>query len=307
MSAIKQRLFEEQERGERWRLGLAQQSSGDIADYAAALGGEVIDKYKFTVACPGPGCPPDDRSLVVRIYGPNRFFIYDFDKGQYSYAAAKAHIIKRLGFEAEPPKSDNTGRAAEIRDATNPANGTLVETYLRSRAITLPPPPTLRFHRSLKHGQSGGWWPGMVGIVTDVEDQFVAVHRTFLRPDGSGKAPIAPDKMSLGPVGGGAIRLAPLAPKILVGEGIETCLSAMQVTGIPAWSAISAVNMRDKLKLPAEVKEVVILVDRDKTGTGERAARAAASRWIPEGRKVRLAYPPTGKDFNDALMGNGGE
>jgi hypothetical protein len=40
-------------------------------------------------------------------------------------------------------------------------------------------------------------------------------------------------------------------------------------------------------------------------GAGERAARAAAQRWLGEGRNVRLALPPEpGTDFADVLLGH---
>lgn len=118
--------------------------------------------------------------------------------------------------------------------------------------------------------------------------------------------------MSLGPVGGGAVRLAPLDPdrELMIGEGIETTLSAMVMTpGIPAWSDISAGNLR-QLVLPAEARDVILLVDND--DEGERAALFAAGHWKRDGRRVRLARPPPSfNDFNDVLPGrrtaNGGE
>jgi len=44
-----------------------------------------------------------------------------------------------------------------------------------------------------------------------------------------------------------------------------------------------------------------VLADGDKPG--EVAARAAALRWKGEGRRVRIARPPQGMDFNDMLLG----
>ena len=55
--------------------------------------------------------------------------------------------------------------ALAIWHSATPAGGTLVETYLISRGLHLPPPPTLRFHSGLKH-PSGGIWPAMVALVT---------------------------------------------------------------------------------------------------------------------------------------------
>lgn len=183
------------------------------------------------------------------------------------------------------------------------AASTLVETYLRSRGITLPVPLALRFHPRLKH-PSDSWWPAMVALVTRGADgQASAIHRTFLFPDGTAKAPIEPQKMMLGPCGGGAVRLAPVASLLMVGEGIETCLAAMQATGLPAWAALSTSGVR-VLGLPQEVREIIVLADGDEAG--ETAARDAARRWTREGRHVRIARPPQGLDFNDLLLGHTG-
>ena len=49
----------------------------------------------------------------------------------------------------------------------------------------------------------------MVALVTHaVTGEPVAIHRTFLAPDGHGKAPVEPNKMMLGPTRGGVVRLA---------------------------------------------------------------------------------------------------
>jgi hypothetical protein len=177
--------------------------------------------------------------------------------------------------------------------------GTLVETYLQSRRLNLPHTPTLRFHAALKH-PSGHTWPAMIALVTHGSDDApLAIHRTFLASDGAGKAPIEPQKMMLGPCRAAAVRLAPAGDVLMVGEGIETCLAAMQATGHPAWAALSASGLR-VLELPSGVRDVIVLADGD--DPGEAAARDCAMRWKREGRLVRIARPPSGMDFNDMLV-----
>jgi hypothetical protein len=176
-----------------------------------------------------------------------------------------------------------------------------VQTYLAGRGIHLPVPDALRFHAGLKH-PSGGAWPAMVALVTNgVDATPLAIHRTFLARDGAGKAPVDPEKMMLGPCRGGVVCLANINPSgvLLVGEGIETCLSAMQATGHPAWAALSTSGLR-ALDLPADVRDVIVLADSD--AAGEAAARDCAWRWTREGRRVRIARPPQGMDFNDMLV-----
>jgi hypothetical protein len=178
------------------------------------------------------------------------------------------------------------------------AIGTPVATYLVSRGIHLSPPESVRFHAGLKH-PSGGSWPVMVALVTNGTDGTpIAVHRTFLARDGGAKAPVDPQKMMLGPCRGGAVRLASPGEVLMVGEGIETCLAAMQATGNPAWAALSTSGLRT-LDLPKDVQNVIVLADGD--DPGEAAAKACALRWNHEGRRVRIARPPRGIDFNDML------
>ncbi|MFB9985328.1 toprim domain-containing protein [Mesorhizobium kowhaii] len=198
----------------------------------------------------------------------------------------------------DPDVLKRTEAALAIWQASQLADGTPIETYLRSRDLVLSVPASLRFHAGLKH-RSGGVWPAMVALVTHgVTESEIAVHRTFLARDRNGKAPVDPAKMMLGPCRGGAVRLGELGPVLMVGEGIETCLAAMQATGNAAWAALSTSGLRS-LDLPPAVRDVIILADGDEPG--EAAAQDCARRWKREGRRIRIARPPRGMDFNDLL------
>ena len=48
------------------------------------------------------------------------------------------------------------------------------------------------------------------------------------------------------------------------------------------------------------MRDVIVLADGDEAG--EAAARDCAWRWKREGRRVRIARPPQGMDFNDMLV-----
>ena len=175
----------------------------------------------------------------------------------------------------------------------------VVARYLReARGYTGPIPTLLRQLRDAYHGPTRTKAPAMVALVQHVEHGPVAVHRTFLRADGSGKADLEPNKMTLGPCKGAAVQLAPAASTLAVSEGIESGLSYMQAAGVPTWAALSAIGIRN-LVLPTTVIEVIIAVDPDPVGL--IAARAAARRWLDEGRRVSIARPPIGFDFNDLV------
>jgi len=209
----------------------------------------------------------------------------------------------RRSFAERKPDQDDARRsevALAIWRSAKPAQGTQVETYLASRGMHLLLPDALRFHAGLKH-PSGGIWPAMVALVTSGADGTpLAIHRTFLARDGGGKAPVDPQKMMLGPCRGGAVRLANPGDVLMVGEGIETCLAAMLGTGNPAWAALSTSGLR-ALDLPDAVRDVIVLADGD--NPGEAAAQECAGRWKRDGRRVRIARPPQGMDFNDLLVG----
>lgn len=269
----------------------------DLVAKAAALGGEVDGDF---VRCPSPGCPSDDRSCFVRFYTSDSFHIYQCEGRE---GAAYAFVRARLNLR-EPVRQDQSGNIGAILKDCVSTNDTLVERYLRSRALTLPPPSCLLFHQRLFHKPSGSFYPAMVAERRDVSGALTAIHRTFLdwdtpRRAAPRKAPVEPQRMDLGPTAGTAIRLSPVAEELVIGEGIETALSVMQASGQPGWAAGSAKAL-ELLILPPEVRRVTIAADGDEPG--ERAARRAAARWAGEGRDVRIARAPRGKDFNDLLM-----
>jgi putative DNA primase/helicase len=181
------------------------------------------------------------------------------------------------------------------------AAGSPVETYLQSRGIVMPIPPSLRYMPNQKH-TDGTRWPCMVAYVTDGVG-FLGIHRTYLREDGGGKAPVDEPKRLLGPTNGGFIPVSSnrtWPERIVCGEGIETTLSVTQESGRIGIAGLSAGNMA-AIGLPSVVEEVIILADND--AAGEAGTNAATTRWIGEGRRVRIARPPSEfKDFNDQLL-----
>ena len=239
------------------------------------------------------GC---DQRTVIAALGDRGLWSQTGKRLATDFAKPKRQIARDW-----PKETARTRAALELWRAAIPAAETPVETYLRSRGLTLKPPISLRFHSGLRH-PSGGYWPAMIALVTrGSDDEPLAILRTFLSQHGLGKAPVEPAKMMLGPCGGGAVRLAEPEDRLLVGEGIETCLAAMQATGQPAWAALSTSGLH-RLDLPEKVREVIVLADGDEPG--EAAAVDCARRWKREGRRVRIARPPPGQDFNDLLMGH---
>ena len=188
------------------------------------------------------------------------------------------HFVSRRHEDAR------TARALNIWRHTQHGAGTIAENYLASRGIMLDTwPASLRLHaRCARPKDDAGNFVSslraMVSLVEHVERGPVAVHCTYLRLDGSGKADIGKSKAIFGPAAGGAVRLGmPRAGEWLgVAEGIETSLGVAVACTMPVWAALSASGIKN-LVLPPEATHVVICADHDTSGTGERAARKLPS------------------------------
>ncbi|MGY6409900.1 MAG: IS66 family transposase [Alkalilacustris sp.] len=201
---------------------------------------------------------------------------------------------------AGPMSAAASSSASRTRDDAQTIAGIVAETYLRGRGITCALPPTLRFAPSCWHA-SAQRFPALVALV-EGGDGF-AVHRTYLRRDGGGKAEVDPPKAMLGAVAGGAVKLAQGPGRLAVAEGIETALSlACGLLNGPAtvWAALSTSGMTG-LRLPDIPGRLTVAPDGDKAGRG--AALTLADRAARDGWAVSILTPPPGGDFNDILRG----
>lgn len=176
--------------------------------------------------------------------------------------------------------------------------GTIAETYLRERGIICALPDTLRYHPEAWH-LSRRRLPALIARV-DGADGF-AVHRTYLRQDGKGKAVVEPKKVMLGAVKGGAVRLTGARGPLVVAEGIETALSlASGILRGPAiiWAALSTSGIPGLrlLNIPG-----CLIVATDGDDAGKSAGQALADRAANLGWDATLFSAPEGYDWNDVL------
>jgi hypothetical protein len=205
--------------------------------------------------------------------------------------------------EAQRKEAEKKERQAlAVWQDTLPVHGTAADTYLRGRGITCALPDSLRFHPACWH-PTAQRLPAMVARI-DGADRF-AVHRTYLRPDGGGKAGADPAKAMLGAVAGGAVRLAQGQDALAVGEGIETALSlssGLLRGSVAIWAALSAPGMAG-LRLPPIPGRLTVATDGDAPGIAaghQLAERATALGW-----QVSLFPAPHGRDWNDILYTKG--
>lgn len=181
--------------------------------------------------------------------------------------------------------------------------GDLVHRYLESRGVDeLIYPKALRFAEKLRDGD-GGIRPAMVAMVVDPEGHPVTMHRTFLKPDGSGKAEMAaPRKIMPGEIpDGSCVQLCEYVAggPLGIAEGIETAMSASALYEMPVWAAINSTTLT-KWVPPAGCDEVAIFGDNDPKFGGQAAAWSLAHRLAVKGLTVTVHIPDQpGTDFND--------
>jgi hypothetical protein len=217
--------------------------------------------------------------------------------GEYSPPDAATLAQRERDAKAEAEK--RAAQAKRLWLEAQPIAGTVAEAYLRGRGITCDLPRTLRYHPETWHGPTASRHPALIAAVQGAA--LPAVHRTFIRPDGGGKAAIDPDKMMLGATAGGAVRVSDGPSRLVVAEGIESGLSlACGLLDSPAkvWAALSTSGLRG-LRLPAQAGRLTIATDGD--GPGREAGHALADRAHGLGWQVSILDPGTGHDFNDIL------
>jgi hypothetical protein len=196
---------------------------------------------------------------------------------------------------AQPPTLDFARR---IWSEAVPAAGTIVEAYLASRGLRFERGLPMKFHPACPRDFER--LPAMLFLMTDpISAAPSGVHRTFLRPDGSGKAE-GTAKMMAGAAG--VIRLVPdeeVCFGIGIAEGIETSLSIMRHAGWrPVWACCSTGGIA-KFPVLQGIDSITIFPDADDKGAGLKAARECAERWRGANREVTLRVPPAGCDWND--------
>jgi len=202
-----------------------------------------------------------------------------------------------------PAPSGSAEAARRLIAICQPIGGTLVEAYLRGRGITaLHGCGSLRFHsrcyyRPDDHSPTETW-PAMVATVTDLADSITGAHRTWLAPDGSGKAPIDIQRKAMGDLLGHAVRFGLSGDVLAAGEGIESVLSAREVMpGISAAAALSAAHLA-AIQFHDALRRLYVVRDNDRAGDGARNTLIERANAV--GIEAVALSPMLG-DFNEDI------
>ncbi len=202
-----------------------------------------------------------------------------------------------------PAPRGSAEAARRLWAIARPIAGTLAEAYLRNRGIVhLTSCEALRFHPRCWYRPDGHapteTWPAMIAAVTDLSGAITGVHRTWIAPDGLGKAPIDTPRRAMGDLLGHAVRFGAAGNVLAAGEGIETMLSLRcALPAMPMAAALSA-NHLAALELAAGLRRLYIARDNDPAG--RRAAGTLADRARGAGVEA-LTLVPALDDFNGDL------
>jgi hypothetical protein len=261
------------------------------------------DGYK----CWGAGCGKagDHFDYLMQVEGCDR------DEAR---AILERFIADNGSYQAKQEQDDQRTRAQALTlwAQSTPITGTLAEQYFVQRGVPLNwfknDGEVLRFHPACSF-ESDGTHPALVMLRRDVATGVpIGIHRLALRPDGN--AVTRPDGKKLRKMLGkwkpsAAVMLAPVGSTLVIGEGLETVISAFTNKAVTeaywkwAWSIADTAGMDRFAPIPG-VDHLVILVDNDPKGGGERAARACAALWRAAGKRVTMIMPVTvGTDFDD--------
>jgi putative DNA primase/helicase len=271
----------------------------DLYALRERLGGEVTHGGSRWLG-PGPGHSRRDRSLSVRVTEDGQTLVHSF-AGDTLRVCREYLGLQRDVALALPPRSKEAevkepdARALSIWRKARPI-GEIVAAYFQSRGVTIPVPPSLRQGVGLAIG--GTPTPTLVAAVSRPDGRIIAVQQLRLTWKGC-KAPASVQRVTTGRLWDGAVRLAAADEALGLAGGVETALSAMQLSGVPTWATLGA----ERLSLtfvPPRVRELHVFADADQAG--ERAAVRAAERHVRRGLTVHIRCPPEGSaDWNDVL------
>jgi hypothetical protein len=308
-----------------WMAGAG---AGAWKDYSTGEQGDIIDLVCLAKAC--------NRKTALE-WARDRCGLRKMDPATRQLIQRQAEQQSLRQAETEKTRSEKRRLAAELMFA-KAARGVIetpVDRYLKSRGIDLMKVETLE-RRWLRYLPEQEWWMGrerdqdgrvsrkgpsfpcMIAGFVDANGKQRACHLTFLRPDGSGKAPVEKPKLIWPEHLGLTIRLAmgetglepeaaaeaKRASPCAIVEGIEDGLTlALADPGLRVWAAGSLAGLA---AIPDHACVSDWIVARDNDWGKSQAAKLfdrAMRRLRSFGKPVQVVASASGKDFNDQLRG----
>lgn len=273
----------------------------------ATCGGILLDNGKRALIR-GPDHSRKDRSVSLMETDGGKILIHCFSPGddwrcvrtalaakgllgpEPPFVAASHAALARVA--AQPAAEERIARARRIWEESRHIRASVASVYLRCRAIPveLLGSPALRFHPRMTSVDDRQRRPALIAAIGDASGKLQGIQVTLLSAHGVAKAVVATPRRIIGKLRGGAVRLDEPTDALAVGEGIETMLSASQALDLPAWAALTAINL-SLFDPPQGVSRLVVAVDNDAAGYAayvKLKARLAIA--------VEMAPPPNGAD-----------
>jgi len=278
----------------------------------SAFGGVLLDGGKRALI-PGPNHSHKDRSVSLVETEEGRILIHCFSPKD-DWREVRTALLEKGLLEpddnrpagAAPPRKEpviqpeaetRVARARRIWEDGGSLAGTVAERYLLGRAVplALTRSAALRFHPAMTSVEDRLRRPALLAAITGADGSIQGVQVTLLSKHGAAKAALDTPRRVIGRLLGGAVRLDDAADTdtLVVGEGVETMLSACDLFGAPAWAALSAHNL-SLFEPPPWLKVLIVAVDNDEAGRA--AALALRSRAVPM-MDVVLRVPDA--EYND--------
>lgn len=302
----------------------------------------------------------DQIALVSQVLGLSFRDALTWLCGDAPVAIDEAELARRRAraakAEEERQRAANRFRQQAIADAraiwdrSMPGSRGVVRAYLAARGITQlrDIPAALRFisdHAYVKGGKVMHRGPAMIAGILNASGALMAVHQTWVDinpPHGKARVVFQGEaqasKLVRGSKKGGAIRLSTPADAsvLIMGEGIETTLSAMIADPVPGaayWAGVDLGNMAGRMRrvqgqrhsglpdmddaeafvAPPWVRRLIFIQDGDSDPVATRAKLESGLRRsmaLRPGLTGQIVHAGAGVDLNDVLVGKrpeGGE
>lgn len=287
---------------------MARRQPASIEDQADAIVRQLGGKWQGQSAmCRCPAHADGTASLSIRV-GERAVLFHCFAGCTADAIMAALRSGKILAPIDHDPgqRQDGTGDFKKVALAVwrhaEPFPGTLADRYLRSRAI-VPDGIVARYDPRCQCG-AGAAKAYAPALIVPIEDDtgVIAIHRTWLSPDGCGKADMAEPKRMLGNPGTGAVRWGgiPVDGILRLAEGVEDAASVMNMLGAgqSVWPVLG-IERYQAVTVPESVHTVVIYSQHG--GEAARAIDRATAHLTANGRRLVVKPPPHAGDWNDLL------
>lgn len=273
---------------------------GSWYDFQTGNGGDMLSLISYVTNC------ADFKKVLEEatqfLGGHSLYRTFDDNFGNASQVIEDQHVQEKIAI------------AQKIAAESQPIAGTLAEQYLRQhRGIKEADfGENLRFHPNLKHPFTHEYYPALIAIAKDSEQQICAVQATYLDSGTATKAQIDQVKITRGSLSSrqcGVLINKGVGDTIYLAEGIETALSIKEAQPDKTIYATLGIANFAHVPILENTRKIIFCADNDgKEAASQKMLTKAAEQLMQRNVDVWLSMPEKEKqDFNDVLKLRGVE